>query len=153
MKYLPVGLDLRGRACVVVGGGTIGARKVRTLIGVQAKVRLVSPEAHEDLRELAKKGLLDWVRREYQEGDLEGAFLAVAATDDPEVNKGVVRDAQAAGSLVCDASSSHRSQVIFGALLEEGDVTLAVFTDGQDPSLARKTRDRMAGLTSEWKED
>lgn len=153
MKYLPVGLDLRGRACVVVGGGTIGARKVRTLIGVQAKVRLVSPEAHEDLRELAKKGLMDWVRREYREGDLEGAFLVVAATDGPEVNQGVVRDAQAAGSLVCDASSSHRSQVIFGALLEEGEVTLAVFTDGQDPSLARKTRDRIAGLTPEWKED
>ena len=151
MKYLPVGLDLQGRSCIVVGGGRVGARKLQTLLRADAKVTLVSPEAHVEVEEMARDGELIWVRRGYESKDLEGAFLVVAATNDESLNTRIVRDAQAEGAMLCDASSSQRSQVIFGALLEQGSVTVAVFTDGRDPSLARVTRDRIADLSRDWK--
>jgi siroheme synthase-like protein len=85
----------------------------------------------------------------FAERHLEGVFLAVVATDDPALNGEISESARRCGALVCDASSSERSQVIFGALLEEGDATIAVFTGGRDPSLARSTRDRLANLLEE----
>ncbi len=73
-------------------------------------------------------------------------FLAVAATDDDDRNAAVVQAAVRSGTLACDASSAERSQVIFGALLEGEDVTIAVFTGGRDPALARRTRDQITDL-------
>lgn len=153
MKYFPLGLDLRGRTCIVVGGGRIGTRKVNSLIEAGAYVTLVSPEVTDEVAGLAETGRIRWQDGEYRESDLESAFLVVAATDDPTLNERVVEDARRRGGLVCDASSAHRSEVIFGALHRQGEVTVAVFTDGQDPSLARETRDRIAALGEEWGED
>lgn len=152
MKYLPVGLDVRGRICIVVGGGKIGSRKVANLLRAGAAVTVIAPTATDEIGVLAKSGEIRWQRREFEGSDLDGAFLTVAATDDIELNGRVVQEATAAGSLVCDASSSDRSQVIFGALHEGVDVTLAVFTDGKDPALARRTRNRIAALDENWEE-
>jgi siroheme synthase-like protein len=146
MKYLPIGLDVRGRPCVVVGGGDIGTRKVLNLLRAGARVTLISPEATDELVRRAEVGELVWLPEEYHEGLLHGAFLAVAATDDEGLNASLVEAAGRRGILVCDASSAERSQVIFGALHEGEGVTVAVFTDGRDPSLARKTRDRIRAL-------
>ena len=74
------------------------------------------------------------------------AFLTVAATNDDDRNAAVVRAAIRNGALACDASSAERSQVIFGALHQHDDTTIAVFTDGHDPSRARRTRDQIANL-------
>ncbi len=152
MKYLPVGLDVRGRICIVVGGGQIGTRKVKNLLRAGAAVSVISPEASEEVTQLAEAGQVRWFQREYQEGDLDGAFLVVAATGREDLNAQVVREAATEGSLVCDASSGARSGLIFGALHEEEGVTLAVFTDGQNPSLARRARDRIAELSDDWVE-
>lgn len=152
MKYLPIGLNLNGRACVVVGGGPIGTRKARTLLAAGAVVTVIAPRASEEVAALAAGQQLHWERREYQEGDLDGAFLAVATTDDESLNIQLVREAGKRGVLACDASAATRSEVIFGALHLGNGVTLAVFTDGRDPSLARRTRDRIAQLAEEWEE-
>jgi len=152
MKYLPLGLDLRGRTCVVVGGGQVGTRKATTLLRAGATVTVISPEATEEVARLDRTGELHWRREGYRGSDLDGSFLAVAATDDESLNARMVQDARARGVLVCDASSASRSEVIFGALHQGDGVTLAVFTDGRDPSLARKTRDRIADLNGEWEE-
>jgi siroheme synthase-like protein len=146
MKYLPVGLDIRGRLCLVVGGGEIGTRKVGNLLNAGGNVTLVSPQATPELESLAEAGEIRWVKQGYQHDLLEEVFLVVAATDDQELNASVVEDAKSRKALVCDASSSDRSQVIFGALLQGEGVTVAVFTDGQDPSKARQTRDRIRTL-------
>ncbi len=153
MKYLPVGLDLRGRICIVLGGGQIGTRKVDNLLRAGASVTVISPEASEEVEGSATSGRIRWERRRYRTGDLEGAFLVVAATGSEEVNAQVVRDADRLGALVCDASSEARSGLIFGALHREEGVTLAVFTDGQNPGLARRTRDRIAELRDRWTEE
>ncbi len=153
MRYLPIGLDLRGRICIVVGGGQIGTRKATNLLRAGADVTVVSPEATEDLVQLAEEKRLVWLKEAYKGVVLDGAFLAVAATDDEATNTRLVQDARAQGVLVCDASDASRSDVIFGALHHGELVTVAIFTDGQDPSLARKTRDRIAALGDDWEEE
>jgi siroheme synthase-like protein len=146
LRFLPVGLDLQGRRCVVVGGGTIGTRKALTLARAGARVIIVSPEVTDSLRAEITAGSIDWVREPFAEPHVEGAFLAVIATDDESVNAAAFVAAERAGALVCDASSGERSQLIFGATLAHGDATIAVFTDGRDPGGARRTRDLIAAL-------
>jgi siroheme synthase-like protein len=146
MKFLPVGLDVREKRCVVVGGGAVGTRKVLNLLKAGASVAVVSPRASEQVASLAQEGAILWVREPFREAHLGGAFLAIAATDDPEVNGLLVGLAEEQGVLVCDASSSERSQVIFGALHRDEGATVAVFSDGEAPARARQTRDRIAKL-------
>ena len=152
MKYLPVGLDLRGRICIVVGGGPVGARKISNLLKAGARVTLVSPAATDGIVQQVDNGEFRWTRRLYRPDDLDEAALVVAATDDLALNSRIAADAQARGILVCDASSASRSQVIFGALHESGGVMVAVFTDGRNPSRARRVRDAIAGVEEQWKD-
>lgn len=149
MKYLPIGLDVRSKSCVVVGGGPIGERKVQNLLKAQASVLLVSPNATPALMTMAAEGMILWAREGYRIEHLYGAFLAVTATDRQELNAQVVEDATLAGVLVCDASSEERSQFIFGALEKGEGFTVAVFTDGEDPSMARSVRDRISTYLQE----
>jgi siroheme synthase-like protein len=146
LRFLPVGLDLRGRPCVVVGGGAIGSRKALTLVRAGARVTLVSPAVAEGVRDAIAAGSIDWVCEPFAPRHVEGAFLVVIATDDPAANTAAFEAAGRTGALVCDASSAERSQLIFGATLAHGDATIAVFTDGRDPGGARRTRDRIATL-------
>jgi siroheme synthase-like protein len=152
MKYLPVGLDIRGKTCVVVGGGPIGTRKVENLLRAGGSVVLVSPQATRELMESAASGTILWAREAYRIEHLYGAFLAVAATDQPELNAQVVEDATMAGVLVCDASSASRSEFIFGALHRGERFTVAVFSDGEDPAASRSMRDRIATFLTEDEE-
>jgi siroheme synthase-like protein len=151
MKYLPVGLNVQEKQCVVVGGGAIGTRKVENLLRAGASVHLVSPEASDRAVLLARAGKITWTREPFRSDHLRGALLAVAATNDGEVNARLVKTAKELGVLACDASSAERSEVIFGALHQGCGLTVAVFTDGADPSLARKNRDRIAAFLAEGK--
>ncbi|UCC84695.1 MAG: bifunctional precorrin-2 dehydrogenase/sirohydrochlorin ferrochelatase [Gemmatimonadota bacterium] len=146
LRFLPVGVDVRNKDCLVVGGGSVGTRKAFTLTHAGAVVTVVSPAVTDELAELIGAGRVRWVQDSFREEHVSGAFLAVAATDDDDRNAAVVQIAVRSGALACDASSAERSQVIFGALLEGEDVTIAVFTGGRDPALARRTRDEIADL-------
>lgn len=145
-RFLPLGLDLRGKQCLVVGGGSVGARKAGTLAHVGAIVTVVAPVVTDVLADLIAAKRVRWVQDTFRDEHMVGAFLAVAATNDDAQNAAVVDAALRCGALACDASSAGRSQVIFGALLPTADATIAVFTGGRDPSLARRTRDRIADL-------
>lgn len=146
MRFLPVGLDVHARSCLVVGGGDVGTRKALTLTRAGAVVTVVSPTVTGELAAQIEAGRLRWVKGSFAEEHLDGAFLVVAATDDEALNAAIARAAARSGALVCDASSAERSQVIFGALLAGDGVTIAVFTDGRDPARARRTRDQIAEL-------
>lgn len=146
LRFLPVGLNLRGKMCVVIGGGNVGTRKVRNLIRAGACVAVVDSRLADELAALVDSTTVRWIREPFNETHLEDAFLVVAATDDAELNAAVVRKAHLRGALVCDASASERSEVIFGALHVDDRHTVAVFTDGRNPSDARKTRDRIAEM-------
>ncbi len=145
MKYLPIGLDVRSKKCLVVGGGTVGERKIANLLRAGATVSVVAPSVSEKVSKLASSEQVRWIEELYQAVHLNDMFLVVAATDDEKLNESIVADANERAMLVCDASSADRSQVIFGALhRSDKGITLAVFTDGRDPTLARQTRDRLA---------
>jgi siroheme synthase-like protein len=152
LKYLPVGLDIRDRRCVIVGGGGVGTRKVENLVAAHAQVTVVAPSISVDLAGYVGSGAVNWIEGPFEDRQLDGAFLVVAATDDVALNERIVRSALSRGALVCDASAAERSQVIFGALLHSAGTTVAVFTDGRDPALARRTRDRIAGLLASGQE-
>lgn len=146
IRFLPVGLDVQSRDCLVVGGGSVGTRKATTLARAGAIVTVVSPEVTDELAEKVNAGAIRWVQDPFREEHVGGAFLVVAATDSDERNAAIVRAAIQNHALACDASSAERSQVIFGALLEDDDVTIAVFTGGRDPAKARRARDQIRDL-------
>lgn len=146
MRFLPLGIDVRDRTCVVVGGGTVATRKVLTLLGAGAAVTVVAPAITEALRHEVDAGRVVWRHLRFSPEHLDGAFLTVLATDDVALNAGAARMAAERGVLACDASSAEDSQVIFGALLEHRNSILAAFTDGRDPGEARRTRDRVGRL-------
>jgi siroheme synthase-like protein len=146
MRFLPLGIDLRGRRCLVLGGGAVGTRKVLTLLRAGAAVTVVSPDVSSELATEIEGGRVVWVSGRYEEMHLNGAFLVVCATSDADLNAAVAKAASERGALACNASSAEHSQVIFGALCEMDDATVAVFTDGSSPVRARGTRDRIAAL-------
>ena len=149
MRFLPLAIDMSGRTCVVVGGGVIGTRKVQTLLRAGASVKVVAPTVTAELAREIEEGRVRWHREMVRSEHLEGACLVVMATDDPVLNRLGSRIAEDLGVLACDVSSSASTRVTFGALLEVGDVTIATFTDGKDPALARQARDEIGRLLGE----
>src|SRR5208283_5702031 len=87
--HYPLFLDLANQPVVVIGAGGVATRKVRTLLAAQARVTVISPEAKATIRRLVRSKRIRWVRRPYRRGDLRGASLAIAATNDPVVNESV----------------------------------------------------------------
>lgn len=144
LQFLPLGIDVRGKVCLVVGGGPVGSRKAATLERAGARVIVVAPAITEELQKLVSAGAVRRIEGSYQRTHMKGVFLAVAATDDARLNAAVTADATGTGALACNASSGQASQVIFGALLQRDETTIAVFTDGRDPAGARRTRDQLA---------
>ena len=149
-SYYPVFLKVRGRKCVVVGGGEVALRKVEVLLGYGAEVKVVSPRVCPELAELGAQNSIRIVERKYQEGDLEDTFVAIAATDDNEINKAVVSEAGGKSILVNVVDDAEKSDFIVPSCLRRGDITVAVSTGGKSPALARKIR---LGLESEFGEE
>src|SRR5438067_12472806 len=118
--YFAAFLDLRGRECLVVGGGEVGLRKAEALMAAGARVTVVSPEAVPALSEMAAAGRIRWQAREYRHGDAGNFFLVVAATDDPGVQRAAYADAEAAGHLCNVVDVPELCSFIVPALLQRG---------------------------------
>ena len=141
--YFPVFLNVRRKKCVVIGGGQVAFRKVRTLLDCGASVTVISPVLHPDLSELANKKSIQVIRRSYKSGDLKGAFIVIAATDTKETNRKVAKEAGRVGALVNVVDDPEPSDFIVPSLLRRGDLTIAISTGGMSPALARKIRTRL----------
>ena len=138
--YYPVYLDIRGKRCVVVGGGEVALRKVRMLLDHGASVEIVSPELCPDLGQLVDEGQLQVTGREYRPGDLEGAFVVIAATNDASTNEQAAAEATERGILINVVDVPGLSNFIVPSYLRRGAVTVAVSTGGKSPALARRIR-------------
>ena len=145
---LPVGLRVRGRRVVVVGGGPVGLRRVTALLDAEADVVLVSPEAQTALADLADRGRLEWHRREYAAGDLAGAWLAIACTADPGVNAAVLAEADAARVWCFRADDASAASAWMPATGRTGPATVAVHAD-RDPRQAASLRDAAVGAVAD----
>lgn len=138
--YYPVYLNLNGRKCVVVGGGRIALRKVKALLEHGAEITVISPDLCLELLQLAGSGKIHALKREYGTGDLEGAFVAIAATDSREIHRQIVAEARKQAVLVNTVNDAENSDFIVPSYFRRGDVTVAVSTAGRSPALARKIR-------------
>jgi siroheme synthase-like protein len=149
--YYPVFLDLRGRRVVVIGGGAMGEEKVTRLMPYEAQVVVVSPDVTDEVSKLAQDGQIEWIRRPYRPDDLEGAFIAIAATNRREVNQRIFEEAERLGVLLNVVDDPPRCSFIAPSVVQRGAVTLAISTGGASPALARKLRESLANSVElEW---
>ncbi len=137
-------LRLTGRRCVVVGGGPIGLEKVEGLLACDADVTLVAPDAHPELVQLALEGSIRWEQREYEPADLEGALIAIAATDDTDLNVRVFEDAEARSMLVNVVDVPPLCNFILPAIVRTGPLAVAISTAGASPALAKRMKREIA---------
>ncbi|MEE8517520.1 MAG: bifunctional precorrin-2 dehydrogenase/sirohydrochlorin ferrochelatase [Dehalococcoidia bacterium] len=144
-RYYPAYLDLTERRCVVIGAGVIAERKATQLLASGADVTLVSATATDELERLADQRKLRWIKRDYAKGDLAGAMLAIAATDDEDVNRQVHAEAQREKTLLNVVDVTPLCGFIAPSIIERGPVTVAISTAGTSPALARKLRELMDG--------
>jgi|SRR5579859_3178763 len=134
-------LRLSGRRCVVVGGGDVGLEKVEGLLACDANVTLIAPSADDALREYAREGSIEWLARPYAgAADLEGAFLAIAATDDTDVNIAVFEDAERRAMLVNVVDVPPLCNFILPAIVRNGPLAIAISTAGASPALAKRMK-------------
>ncbi|MGA2108481.1 MAG: bifunctional precorrin-2 dehydrogenase/sirohydrochlorin ferrochelatase [Syntrophorhabdales bacterium] len=141
--YYPLFLDLTDKLCIVVGGGAVAERKARGLLNAGARVRLISPEVTRGVRRLARQGRIEVVPREYQEGDLEGAALAIAATNVEKVNMMVKEESKRLSIPLNVADSPDLGDFIVPSVVRKGPVVVAVSTSGLLPVLARRLKEEI----------
>ena len=144
--FYPAFLDLRGRRVVVVGGGAVAEQKVRGLLAAGARVTVVSPETTPGLSDFGAQASVEIRRRPYRAGDLSGARLAIAATDDRGANAAIWAEAEQQGVLLNAVDDVDHCSFIAPAIHREGDITVAVSTGGKSPALAARLRDRIGRL-------
>jgi precorrin-2 dehydrogenase/sirohydrochlorin ferrochelatase len=142
----PVTLCLANRPCLVVGGGRVATRKVRSLLDAGARVRVVAPDVEEELRELAARGVIAYEARPVSLDDLGGAFLVVSAADDPAANELIGRAALAAGLLVNVVDQPALCNFFVPATVHRGSLSVAVSTSGSSPLLARRLREKLENV-------
>jgi precorrin-2 dehydrogenase/sirohydrochlorin ferrochelatase len=143
MQYYPVNLDVKDRNCLVVGGGRVGTRKVRTLLECGARVTVISPEATPELEALAGQGKIQWYTRDYQGSDLDDTFLVIGATDDQRLNRKIHQDAETAQRLCNIADQPDLCNFILPAIIRQGDLMIAVSTAGKSPAFAKHLRQQL----------
>ncbi|MEA2440941.1 MAG: precorrin-2 dehydrogenase [Thermoleophilaceae bacterium] len=143
-------LKLTGRRCVVVGGGEIGLEKVEGLLACEGRVTLIAPHAVPELEQLAREGSIEWQRRDYGGAeDLEGVFIAIAATDDTDTNIAIYEDAERRAMLVNIVDVPPLCNFILPAIVRTGPLAIAISTAGASPALAKRIKREIADTYGE----
>lgn len=151
MRYPLTVTSLGGRTAVVVGGGIVGERKVNGLLAGEVPVRVVSPSATRQIASWAETGEIQWTRRSYQDGDLEGAVLVFAATNVRSVNHEVAMAAHRKGLLVNVADAPAEGNFHSPAVTRKNDLIISVSTHTAQPGIATAARDRIAAMLEQEK--
>jgi len=141
MSYYPILLDLKDKICIVIGGGRVAQRKVRSLIRAQARVYVVSPTLTAGLKQPLSKRKIFWVKSDYKKWLLKRAFLVVAATNNKQINLKVSQDIKNTNRLINIVDSPQDSNFIVPAVIQNKDLIICVSTSGQVPYLARRIKE------------
>lgn len=140
MNLLPVFLKLDRRPCLVIGAGTVALQKIPALLHAGARVRVVAPQVHPEIAELAAAGDIALEVRGYRADDLDGLFLVIAATNDSAVNTAIYEEALRR-NLLCNAvDDPPNCDFYFGSIVTRGDLQIAISTAGESPAFAQKLR-------------
>lgn len=143
MSLLPIFLKLDGRPGLLVGAGAVALDKIESLLKTGIRLRVVSPEAGAEIRALAAERKLAWIERSFEPADLDGQFLVIAATDVPEVNAAVYREALARNVLCNSVDDVPNCDFFFGSVVRRGDLQIAISTAGESPAFAQRLRREM----------
>ena len=143
MGYYPVFFDLRGKLCLVVGGGRIAERKVASLLDSGARVLVVSPELTPVLEGLKARGAISHRSGKYQQSDLAGVFLVICAVNDKNINQNIAADCNENNLPVNVVDQPDLCSFFVPAVMRRGDLTLAVSTGGKSPLLARRMKEEL----------
>lgn len=136
----PVFMKLSGRPCLVVGAGRVGGPKIRGLMAVGASVNVVAPEGTEAVARWARAGKINWQPRPFKPSDLDRVFLVVVATASRELNDSVYREAQQRGVLCNVVDDPPRCDFYYPAVVNRGELQIAISTNGHSPALAQRLR-------------
>ena len=140
MSLFPIFLKLTNRPCTVIGAGHLAESKIESLLAAAARVTVIAPEANPRITALADSGDIALHLREYTHGDLANQFLAVAATDNPAVNRAVFAEAEASGVLINAVDDPPFCDFYFPSVVRRGDLQIAISTAGHSPALAQQLR-------------
>jgi precorrin-2 dehydrogenase/sirohydrochlorin ferrochelatase len=143
LKYYPIFLDIRNKKCVIVGGGEIAARKAERLLDCGAKVFIISPKLTPELAALKAKDVISHIPSEYNDDLMDGASLIIGATDDEKTNAQISLDARGKGIPVNIVDDPQKCDFILPALVQRGDLAIAIGTGGKSPALARHLREEL----------
>ena len=136
----PMFLKLDGRPCLVVGAGSIGEPKIHSLVDCGAQVHVVAPSASGAVTDAANRGTLAWSQRTFEQSDLDGVFLVVAATSAVEVNHAIYRAAKERGILCNVVDDPLHCDFFYPAVVRRGHFQIAISTNGLSPALAQRVR-------------
>jgi precorrin-2 dehydrogenase/sirohydrochlorin ferrochelatase len=148
-EFFPVFLNLKDKLCIVIGGGKVAERKVENLLIAQAKVKLISPEVTFKLKKLAEEGKIEWEKRVYKKGDLNSAWLVIAATDNPEIQKEVFKEAEEKHIFCNVVDVPELCSFIVPSTIRRGLLTIAISTSGVSPAVARRLRETLEEIIGE----
>lgn len=140
MRYYPAFLDLKGRKCVVVGGGKVAGRKVSSLLKAGAKVTVISPALSPALSRLEARGLITHIRGRCTPARLKGATLVFSATDQAAENGKVASCARRMNIPVNAADLPELCSFIVPSVLDRDPLLIAVSTSGASPAMSRAIR-------------
>jgi uroporphyrin-III C-methyltransferase/precorrin-2 dehydrogenase/sirohydrochlorin ferrochelatase len=140
MSLQPIFLKLEGRRGLVVGAGSVALDKITALLRTGVQLLVVAPQAGDEVRELAQEGKIEWVERAFEPSDLDEIFVVIAATDVPEVNAAVYREAQRRGVLCNSVDDIPNCDFFFGSVVSRGELQVAISTAGESPALAQRLR-------------
>ena len=143
MKYYPIFLDIRGKICVIIGGGEVAARKAERLLDCGAKVLVISPKLSPALTALKEKDIISHVATSYSGDLINGAALVIGATDDEKTNAQISLDARRQGIPVNIVDDPKRCDFILPSIVQRGDLVITVGTGGKSPALARHLREEL----------
>ncbi len=150
MGLYPIFVELKGRPVIVIGGGRVGAEKVRGLLAAEADITLVSPDLIDELREHVAAGRIRHVARAYEESDLDDGYeFVMVATDDGAINANVAAAGKRRGLWVNAADDPKNCDFILPAVVRKGKITLAASTSGTSPALARRLREELDAYLTE----
>ena len=148
-RYYPVFLELKGKECVVIGGGKVAERKVEALLEAGAIIKVISPELTSKLKKLAEEGKIFWEKKKYEKGDIEGAWLVIAATDNPAIQKKIYEEAEEKRIFCNVVDVPEFCSFIVHSVVKRGDLQIAISTSGASPAVARRLREQLEELFGE----
>ena len=146
MPYYPIFLDLNNQKVLVVGGGEVAERKTKNLLMYGCQIYMISPDLTPRLRQLVAKGKIHHIPHELLGKVMDDAFMVIAATDNPEVNKQVASQAKERGLLVNAVDQPGDCNFIMPSIVKRGDLQIAISTTGKSPALAKKIRKEMDSM-------